>query len=241
MSYSTSRLDRFISQHSAFSKSEVRLLLAQNRVTVDGTVAHSAQHKVSKFSRVELDGLILQASTPVYLMLHKPQGVVSATKDGKHSTALDLLDHPLKYELHIAGRLDFNTTGLLLLTNDGSWSREISLPKNKLMKVYEVSLAKPLNDDYIAAFQQGIYFAYENIITQPAHLEILSEYSAKLTLTEGKYHQVKRMFGFFQNEVLSLHRASVGPLVLDGLAPGQSRLLTANELMAVARELANTN
>lgn len=239
MSYSTSRLDRFISQHSAFSKSDVRSLLAQNRVMVDGVVAHSTQHKVSKFSRVELDGLCLQASTPVYFMLHKPQGVVSATKDSKHTTVLDLLDHPLKYELHIAGRLDLNTTGLLLLTNDGAWSRQINLPKNKLTKVYEVSLAKPLNDDYIAAFQQGIYFAYENIITQPAHLEILTEYSARLSLTEGKYHQVKRMFGFFQNEVLGLHRASVGPLVLDGLAQGQSRLLTANELEAVTKELAS--
>ncbi len=115
-------------------------------------------------------------------MLNKPRGVVSATKDLKHPTVLDLIQHPQKNKLHIAGRLDFNTTGLVLLTNDGAWSRKISLPETRLAKTYEVTLSKPLIDEYVAVFREGIYFAYENITTQPAFLEILSEYTARLSL-----------------------------------------------------------
>ncbi len=210
--------------------SDVRLLLAQGRILVDGCVAQSIQQRVSEFSRVVLDDNCLQDKQPIYLMLHKPKGVVSATKDGKHKTVLDLIDHPEKNDLHIVGRLDFNTTGLLLLTNDGAWSRKLSLPETKLPKTYEVTLSKRLNADYMAAFREGIYFGYEGITTQPASLEILSDYSARLSLVEGKYHQVKRMFGFFDNEVLALHRVSVGAITLGPLAPGSSRLLTQDEI-----------
>jgi 16S rRNA pseudouridine516 synthase len=233
MKSKTNRLDRFISQNSVFSISDTRLLIAQKRIALDGTVAHSVQQQVTEFTRVVLDGCCLTDNTPVYIMLNKPKGVVSATQDIKHATVLDLIQHSQKDDLHIAGRLDFNTTGLLLLTNDGAWSRKISLPQTKLVKTYEVTLSKPLNSEYVAAFQEGIYFAYENITTKPAHLEILSEYTARLSLAEGKYHQVKRMFGFFQNQVLALHRASVGHLVLDGLELGDSRLLTVNEVVII--------
>ncbi|MFT7245500.1 MAG: 16S rRNA pseudouridine516 synthase [Candidatus Azotimanducaceae bacterium] len=229
MKSKTYRLDRFISQHSDFSISDTHLLVAQKRIIVDGVVAHSVQQKVTAFTHVVLDGKCLNDNNPVYIMLNKPKGVVSATQDIKHSTVLDLIQHSQKNELHIAGRLDFNTTGLLLLTNDGAWSRKISLPETKLVKTYEVSLSRPLNSEYIAVFQEGIYFGYENMTTQPACLEILSEYTARLSLVEGKYHQVKRMFGFFQNEVLALHRVSVGHLSLAGLDLGQSRLLTTEE------------
>lgn len=233
MKSTTCRLDRFISQNSTFKLSDVRLLLAQKRILVDGQVAQSIQHRVTQFSRVVLDNQCLQDHQPLYLLLNKPQGVVSATKDLKHTTVLDLLDHPHKDELHIVGRLDLNTTGLVLLTNDGAWSRKISLPETRLAKTYEVTLSKPVTAEYIQVFQQGIYFAYEGITTQPADLEIVSEYRTRLSLVEGKYHQVKRMFGFFQNEVLALHRVSVGPLNLAGLELGQSRALTVDELAAI--------
>ena len=195
MKSTTCRLDRFISQNSAFTLADTRLLIAQKRIVVDGQVAHSIQQKINQFSHVVLDQQCLQNKQPVYLILNKPQGVVSATKDLKHTTVLDLLEHPQKDELHIVGRLDLNTTGLVLLTNDGAWSRTISLPATKLAKTYEVTLARPLSDEYMKVFAQGIYFAYENITTQPADLDILSEYTARLSLVEGKYHQVKRMFG----------------------------------------------
>lgn len=231
MKSSTSRLDRFISQNSAFTISDTRLLIAQKRILLDGYVAHSIQQKVTKFTRVVLDGNCISNNEPIYIVLNKPRGVVSATIDAKHPTVLDLIQHPQKSELHIVGRLDFNTTGLVLLTNDGAWSRKISLPETKLMKTYEVTLSKLLSDEYITAFQKGIYFGYEDVTTRPACLEILSEYTARLSLTEGKYHQVKRMFGFFQNEVLSLHRVSVGHFTLEGLEEGHSRLLSIQEAL----------
>ncbi|AKH69416.1 pseudouridine synthase family protein [Spongiibacter sp. IMCC21906] len=224
------RLDRFISKYSAFSLSDTRLLIAQKRIFLDGQAADSIQQKVTEFTHVVLDKVCLQDNNPVYIMLNKPPGVVSATKDRKHTTVLDLIEHPQKNELHIVGRLDFNTTGLLLLSNDGAWSRKVSLPETKLAKVYEVTLSKPLSDKYISVFNEGIYFDYEGIRTQPAKLDILSEYTARLTLVEGKYHQVKRMFGFFQNEVLALHRVSVGLISLGGLEVGESRPLTDSEL-----------
>lgn len=231
------RLDRFISQNTEFKKDDVRLLIAQQRVCVDGQLAQSIRQQVTQFSSVLLDGQCLQNNQPVYLMLNKPCGVVSATKDQQHTTVLDIIAHRLKDQLHIVGRLDLNTSGMLLLTNDGAWSRKISLPESELTKTYEVTVARPLTDEYIAQFRQGVYFAYEGITTQSADLEILSEYSARLTLTEGKYHQVKRMFGYFRNEVLALHRSSVGPLQLDGLELGQSRELTLDELLAIEQQL----
>ncbi|MGK0472743.1 MAG: 16S rRNA pseudouridine516 synthase [Candidatus Azotimanducaceae bacterium] len=229
MKSKTNRLDRFISQNSKFSISDTRLLIAQKRIYLDGAVAHSIQQKVTEFTQVVLDGDCLKDNQPVYIMLNKPKGTVSATQDIKHATVLDIIQHEQKNELHIVGRLDFNTTGLVLLTNDGAWSRKISLPETKLVKTYEVTLSKPLDSEYVDVFREGVYFSYENITTQPARIEILSEYTARLYLTEGKYHQVKRMFGFFQNEVLALHRVSVGRISLEGLEMGQSRLLTMDE------------
>ena len=230
MTFKTTRLDRFIHQSSDFSIADTRLLIAQKRIIVDGLPAESVQQRVTALTQVVLDGNTLRNTKAVYLMLNKPQGVVSATKDPEHATVLDLIEHPAKGALHIAGRLDFNSTGLLLLTNDGAWSRRISLPETKRRKTYEVTVAKPLHEAYVLAFQAGIYFAYEDLTTQPAHLEILSPFTARLSLVEGRYHQVKRMFGHFQNEVLALHRVSVGSLTLGGLELGESRLLTRREL-----------
>jgi len=229
MTYKSTRLDRFVSQNSSYKLSDIQLLLAQKRIRVDGQAADSIQQKVSKFTHVMLDDHCLQNNQPLYIILNKPKGVVSATKDPEHTTVLDLIDHPLKHELHIAGRLDFNSTGLVLLTNDGAWSRKISLPATKLSKTYEVTLTKAVTGEYAKVFLQGIYFAYEDITTQPAQLEILSPYQARISLVEGKYHQVKRMFGYFQNEVLSLHRISVGDITLDGLAVGEWRVLGGSE------------
>ncbi|MEH6559414.1 MAG: 16S rRNA pseudouridine(516) synthase [Oceanicoccus sp.] len=230
MKSKTSRLDRFVSQNSIFSLSDIRLLVAQKRILLDGHAAHSIQQKVTEFTHVVLDGNCLRDNNPVYIMLNKPRGVVSATKDLKHATVLDFIQHPQKSELHIVGRLDFNTTGLVLLTNDGAWSRKISLPETKLEKTYEVTLSKPISDECVTVFREGIHFDYENMTTRPAFLEVLSNYTARLSLTEGKYHQIKRMFGFFQNEVLELHRVSVGNFSLEGLEEGCSRLLTIKEV-----------
>jgi 16S rRNA pseudouridine516 synthase len=229
------RVDRFLSNLPRFNRQQVRLLLVQRRVTVDGTAVHDSQHPVSEFSQVEVDGEILQAGRPArYFMLHKPMGCVSATVDPQHPTVLDLLDEPDKHELHIAGRLDFNTSGLMLITNDGQWSRRLTQPSTKLGKRYYVETEQPIGSDYASTFHQGIYFAFEDLTTQPAQLDLLGSHSAHLTLIEGRYHQVKRMFGFFQNKVLRLHRETMGPLTLDpALAPGQYRPLHAEEIQQV--------
>jgi 16S rRNA pseudouridine516 synthase len=229
------RLDRFISTRTGIKRSDVRLILAQGRLLVDGKTATSIDQPIDQFSHVEMDDQILQAEQPVYVMMNKPVGVVSATKDDRHPTVIDLLDRADRHQLHIVGRLDFNSSGLLLLTNDGRWSRQLSLPQQKVAKVYRVRLANRIGldvrDEYIEAFAQGMYFPFEDITTRPAVLKIISDHVAEVTLVEGRYHQIKRMFGRFRNPVVELHRLAVGDLVLDDeLAPGQSRELSAQEI-----------
>lgn len=229
------RLDRFLGNQPHLNRRDARLLLAGGRIRVDGQVARDGRVEIREFSRIELDDSVLQAGRPArYFMLHKPAGVVSATRHEQHRTVLDLLEEPDRQDLHLAGRLDLTTTGLLLITNDGLWSRRITHPQHKLAKVYYVETAEPIDAEYIEAFARGLYFAYEDLVTQPAGLETLGSHSARLTLFEGRYHQVKRMFGHFRNRVLRLHRESMGPLRLEpGLMPGQYRPLTPEEIQLI--------
>lgn len=229
------RVDRFLSNLPRFNRQQVRLLLVQGRVSVDGQSVRDGHHPVSEFSQVLVDGDVLQPGRPPrYFMLHKPMGCVSATSDPQHPTVLDLLDEPDKHLLHIAGRLDFNTSGLLLITDDGQWSRRLTQPGSKLPKLYYVETEQPIGEHYAQTFATGIYFAFEDLTTLPAQLTLLTDHSAHLTLVEGRYHQVKRMFGFFQNKVLRLHRERIGAIVLDpSLAPGQYRPLTAEEIQPI--------
>ena len=229
------RVDRFLSNLPQFNRKQVRLLLVERRVTVEGVAVSDPHHDVREFSQVCVDGEILQAGKPArYFMLHKPQGCVSATSDPQHPTVLDLLDEPNKAELHIAGRLDFNTTGLMLITNDGQWSRRLTQPQTKLPKVYHVETEQDIGSEYATTFAAGVYFAFEDLTTQPAELELLGPRTARLSIIEGRYHQVKRMFGHFDNKVTGLHRERMGPLMLDAsLAPGQYRPLTDDEIRQV--------
>lgn len=226
------RLDRFLANLPCFNRQQVRLLLVQRRVRVDGVITTDPLHEVREFSRVEVDEQLLQAGRPArYLMLHKPMGCVSATSDPQHRTVLELLPPAWRDDLHIAGRLDFNTTGLLILTNDGQWSRRLTQPQTKLPKVYHVRTEDEIGAHYVEKFRQGFYFAFEDLTTQPAQLDILGPREARLAIVEGRYHQVKRMFGHFQNKVLGLHRESMGMIELDpALAPGQYRDLSAAEI-----------
>ena len=226
------RVDRFLSNLPQFNRQQARLLLIEKRVRVDGQIVSDPHHDIREFSRVELDEHVLQAGKPArYFMLHKPPGCVSATQDPEHPTVLDLLNEDDKHDLHIAGRLDFNTSGLMLITNDGHWSRHLTQPQTKLPKVYYVETEQDITDDYITRFEQGVYFAYEDLTTLPATLELLGPRSARLSIVEGRYHQVKRMFGYFDNKVVRLHRESIGPLMLDSrLAPGEYRALTSEEI-----------
>ena len=225
------RLDRYLESRLACSARSVRLMLAARRIRLNGATATDARQQVSHFCRIEADNEVLQAREPVYLMLHKPRGCVSATRDDKHPSVLGLVDHPQREELHLVGRLDFNTTGLLLLTNDSRWSSAITLPERRIPKTYRVETRDEITLEYAERFREGIYFRHEDLRTRPATLEVLGPRLALLTLCEGRYHQVKRMFGSFRNPVLTLHRESVGPLRLDeSLAPGQYRDLDAAEV-----------
>jgi 16S rRNA pseudouridine516 synthase len=226
------RVDRFLSNLPQFNRKQVRLLLVERRVTVDGVTVSDPHHEVREFSQVRVNDEVLQAGKPArYFMLHKPKGCVSATSDPQHPTVLDLLDEPDKDQLHIAGRLDFNTTGLMLITNDGQWSRRLTQPQTKLPKIYLVETEREIGPEYAATFAAGLYFAFEDLTTQPAELTLLGPTTARLGIIEGRYHQVKRMFGHFDNKVIGLHRERMGPLVLDvNLAPGEYRTLTDDEI-----------
>lgn len=229
------RVDRFLSNLPRFNRKQVRLLLVERRVTVDGVAVIDPHHEVREFSQVCVDDEVLQTGKSArYFMLHKPQGCVSATSDPQHPTVLDLLDEPDTHDLHIAGRLDFNTTGLMLITNDGQWSRRLTQPQTKLPKVYLVETEQVIGPEYVVTFKAGLYFAFEDLTTQPAELELLGPTTARLGIIEGRYHQVKRMFGHFNNKVIGLHRERMGPLVLDAaLAPGEYRALTDDEIRQV--------
>lgn len=229
-----SRLDRFLAARTPYNRGDVRVLVAQQKVLVDGLPASAANQVIDRFSRVECDGQVLQDKNPVYLMLNKPVGYVSATKDSIHPTVMDLISEDYG-DLHIAGRLDLNSTGLLLLTNDGEWSSQVSSPDMKVPKRYKVELAKPLSTEYISAFAAGMYFPFEDITTKPADLEIIGTNTALVTLQEGRYHQIKRMFGRFRNPVVGLERLSIGDLDLDSsLASGGSRELKEDEIALFA-------
>jgi len=229
------RLDRFLANLPSYNRQQARLLLVQRRVRVDGAVVADPRTEVREFSRIEVDDQVLQAGRPArYLMLHKPAGCVSATQDPQHRTVLDLLPAELRDDLHIAGRLDYNTTGLLILTNDGQWSRRLTQPATKLPKHYLVQTEDEIGGHYVDKFRAGFYFAFEDLTTLPAQLDILGPRYARLAIVEGRYHQVKRMFGHFDNKVVGLHRESMGSIRLDpGLAPGEFRVLTAEEIAAV--------
>jgi 16S rRNA pseudouridine516 synthase len=224
------RLDRFLTRHGRHSCKEISQRLRDGKVAVNGITETSGLVKIDRFTRIEMDGGILQENEAVYLMLHKPAGYLSATTDPQHPTVMDLIDPPLRKDLHLAGRLDRASTGLVLLTNDGRWSKRVTEPVEKIPKVYQVTTRDGIPHETKTIFAAGIYFAYEDLTTRPAALEILGEREARLTIHEGRYHQVKRMFHAVGNQVLSLHRESIGPLTLDGLPPGNFRHLAPAEV-----------
>ena len=227
------KLSRFLYHHTSHGKNDVRRILAAGRVTVDGKVERDSQSDIGDFTQVTLDDLVLRDTSAVYLMLNKPAGYLSATVDDEHRTVMELIDTP--ETLHIAGRLDRASTGLLILTNDGKWSRRLTEPKEGVPKVYEVTTAEPITAETVMRFQQGIYFAYEDLTTQPAELQILSAQCAQITIYEGRYHQVKRMFHAVGNRITSLHRLSMGAIQLDPqLTAGQYRNLTQQEIESVS-------
>ncbi|WP_417531097.1 pseudouridine synthase [Marinobacter lipolyticus] len=230
------KLSRILSNQNGVSRKQANALVAAGRVTVSGNVCREGSMDVDRFATVAVDNSIIQQGTEaLYLMLHKPAGYLSATEDKVHPTVLDLIAPDLRAGLHIAGRLDRATTGLLILTNHGTWSRGLTEPRVRIPKVYRVTTAHPISPETAARFAKGIWFEYEQLTTSPAHIEQIDATNARLTIYEGRYHQVKRMFHAVGNRVVSLHRERMGAIALDqALAPGQYRTLTVQETQSVS-------
>ena len=226
------RLDKFISNSTAFTRSQTGKLIRKGNITVNGSVIKQAAYKVLADDEVQYMGIRINKSKKRYIMLHKPKNVVCATKDGEHQTVLNLLMISNIKRLHIAGRLDIDTTGLVLITDDGQWSHRITSPKHKQAKVYRVSLSDDISDEAIKQLETGIILKGEEKKTLPAEVEVLDNKTILLTLHEGKYHQVKRMLAAVGNHVEQLHRQQIGHIILDPkLKEGAWRELTEEEII----------
>ncbi|WP_428035896.1 16S rRNA pseudouridine(516) synthase RsuA [Amphritea sp.] len=224
------RLDKYLSQATGLPRSLIKRQIKCKNVEVNGQICQDHGYKVVSDDEVLLEGQKVSPPGPKYLMLYKPEGTVCATEDAEHPTVIDLLELDNIRDLHPAGRLDIDTTGLVLITNDGQWSHRVTSPRHRCDKVYLVTTADPITEDYVEAFANGILLRNEDNPTLPATLEVLSETQARVTLHEGRYHQVKRMFAALGNKVIALHREQIGAIALDDeLEPGEFRFLTAAE------------
>ena len=225
------RLDKIISATGKKSRREVKLLVKQGRILVDGVPASAPEMKVDPTaSEILLDGENIGYQRFTYIMLHKPAGVLSAVEDKRQKTVLDLLPEELqRRNLSPVGRLDKDTEGLLLLTNDGELTHRLLSPRHHVDKVYYARVEGRLEEADCAAFAAGITLG-DGLECMPAGLEILSDSEALVTLQEGKFHQAKRMLAFCGKPVVYLKRLSMGPLWLDeSLQPGEFRHLTEEE------------
>lgn len=225
------RLDKFICDCTGLTRTQAGKSVRQGLVTINGDLVKQAARQVTDTDTVMLDGSELKLIGLRYFMLHKPAGFLCANEDPDHQTVFSLLDEPLVERLHTVGRLDLDTTGLLLLTDDGQWSHRLTSPKHHVPKTYRVWTADPIPTEAISQFAEGIMLRGEKDPTKPAELTLVAENEALLTIHEGRYHQVKRMFAAIGNKVEQLHRERIGGLQLpDDLAAGEYRQLTADEL-----------
>ena len=229
---SLQRLDKIIASMGQHSRKDVKNLIKTRKISVNGTIVSSSDIKCDPESdEIIVDGIRLNYSEHIYIMLNKPAGVLSATTDAHDRTVLDLISSEYrKPDMFPVGRLDKDTEGLLLLTDDGVLAHELLSPRKHVDKTYFVRLEGCLNEDHVKAFADGITLA-DGYKCMGAKLEILNSDEALITIREGKFHQIKRMFGTINMPVLYLKRLTMGALSLDeSLEPGQFRMLTSNEI-----------
>jgi 16S rRNA pseudouridine516 synthase len=228
------RVDKFIGNNTQLSRTQIHIALKQGIIRINETVISKTNAKMNEGDEVFLNNVRIDERKPRYLIMNKPAGYVCATADSEHPTVIDLIELPFKNELQLVGRLDRDTTGLLLITDDGQWNHRISSPKHNHSKSYLVTTASPIKEEAITLFSQGIVLHGETKPTLPAELEILSSNKARISICEGKYHQVKRMFAGVENHVVTLHRERIGALSLPtDLAQGNYRELTATEIAQI--------
>jgi len=228
------RLDKYISNATDLSRTEAKRLIKSGDVSIDEKIATSGSQKVSTDHSVTINGSPITLLVDRYFMMNKPAGVVSATKDHTNSTAIDLIYEHRNQQLQIAGRLDIDTTGLLLITDDGQWNHIVTSPRTDCKKIYLVELENPVGEDYQRKLEAGIALEGEKRRCLPATMEVIDDHHIRLTISEGKYHQVKRMMTSLGNEVVNLHRLQIGGIELDPeLEPGDYRPLTDEEIASI--------
>ena len=239
------RLDKFLVACAVGSRTEVKNMLKAGRVTVNGKKEKSAKLQIDEErDEIRFDGQVLEYEEFVYYMMNKPKGVISATEDPKHRTVLDLLDDIAQSkEVFPVGRLDIDTHGLLLLTNDGQLAHALLSPKRHVDKTYQAQVKGIMTQGDVETFAEGI--SLKDFTCQPAKLEIVSidteknQSQIRVTIAEGKFHQVKRMVAYCGKEVVDLQRLTMGTLVLDeNLQRGEWRRLTKEELEVLLASIA---
>ncbi|MBY5927682.1 pseudouridine synthase [Halomonas sp. DP8Y7-3] len=226
------RLDRFLSETTDLTRSLAKRALMREEVTVNGEVEKKAARQLAQDDSVSWQGQPLALVGLRYIMMHKPVGVECTARRGLYPRAVDAIDLPKAERLQPVGRLDVDTTGLLLLSDDGQWSHRITSPRHRSGKRYQVTLARDLEDpeQAIERFAEGVLLDGEELPTRPATLVCHGPRQVELTIVEGRYHQVRRMFAAIGNHVEALHRHAIGALTLDPeLAPGEWRELTDAE------------
>lgn len=235
---SVERIDKLIASQSTLSRAEVKKLVKSNLVRVNGQAVKRSEEKFETSNiKIEINGNTLDFKQNIYIMLNKPKGVVSATRDPKAKTVVDLVPQKLfRNGLFPAGRLDSDTTGFVIITDDGDFAHRILSPKNHIKKTYEAILAQPLLESDIKRLEQGIELA-DGTKCMSAQVEVIETSPntiARIKICEGKYHQIKRMFAAVGNNVMELRRTAMGNMKLDHLLlPGECRELTIEELKLI--------
>lgn len=225
------RIDKIIAAQTEYSRKDVKKLILQKRVRVNNELISKSEEKVNENTDIiTIDGQTINIQQFVYLILNKPKGYISATEDKTQQTVLDLIDEKYKHrQLFPAGRLDKDTTGMMIITDDGQFAHNILAPKKHISKTYEVEIDIPVTQEMKKGFENGVELS--DGICKTANLEITGEYTSIVVLTEGRYHQIKRMFGCFGAKVVNLNRIAMGGLKLPSdLNLGESRELSKQEI-----------
>ena len=225
------RLDKFLSDSTDMSRKDIKQLIRKKAVTVNGEIITKPEMQVEENDAVTVNGQAVLYRRFVYLLLNKPSGYVSATEDKKYPVVTDLVPEEYRhFDVFPAGRLDIDTEGLLILTNDGEFVHDITSPKKNVYKRYFARLDKPAEDADISVFQGGMEF--KEFTAKPAKLEICADAEAYVEISEGKFHQVKRMFERVGKTVVYLKRVSIGGLKLpEDLASGEVKEIGYEELL----------
>ncbi len=229
------RLDKYLATYSSLSRKEAKIAIRKGRVKVENEIIKKEDEKIRENSEVFLDEELIRGEKWLYYMLNKPAGVVSATKDAKEHTVVDLIDAGGR-EIFPMGRLDKDSEGLLILTNHGELAHRLLSPKFHVEKTYYVEYQGTLSPDAVELFAKGMDIG-EKKETKPGKLEILEEGKAQITISEGKFHQVKRMMAKVGGRVTYLKRIAMAGISLDkSLSPGEYRLLTQQEVEILLKE-----